>query len=172
MDVDLLCELSEDRITEFLSCFDEDCYVREAAVREAVDRRSCFNLIHLPTSFKIDVFVSEGRPYDITRIRHATHEHLGSGRTIVVPTTSPEDSVISKLKWYRDGNETSERQLDDVPKLAKLLGSSLDLSYRQEAAASVGVSDVRRSIVVARSVRIHGVRHSNGIRLPRFPRGG
>jgi hypothetical protein len=147
MDVNLLCEMPEDRITEFLGCLDQDFYVSEIAVREAVERKSCFNLIHLPTSFKIDVFVSEGRPFDITRMRRATREHLGSGRTIIVPMTSPEDSIISKLEWYRKGNQTSERQWDDVSKLVHLLNSSADLDYLQEAAESVGVSDLLSNLL-------------------------
>lgn len=142
MDVDLLCEITVDVIPQFLNCFDHNFYVSESAVREAVQRKSCFNLIHLPTSFKIDIFVSEGRPFDQIRMQRATQEELGTGNTLSVTMTSAEDSVISKLEWYRKGNETSERQWDDVSRLVRLLGDSADVAYLKEAAESVGVHDL------------------------------
>lgn len=142
MDVDLLCDMTPALIPQFLNCFDRDFYVSESAVREAVQRKSCFNLIHLPTSFKIDIFVSEGRQFDHNRMQRATREQLGTGKTLSVTMTSAEDSVISKLEWYRKGNETSERQWDDVSRLMRLLGTSADVAYLQDAAESVGVKDL------------------------------
>ena len=45
---------------------------------EGARRKTRFNLIHLPTSFKVDVFVSRQRPFDITAMNRATMESLGS----------------------------------------------------------------------------------------------
>ncbi len=50
--------------------------------------------------------------------------------------------IVSKLEWYRETNETSERQWDDVSRLVELLGSAADFDYMHEAAASVGVEDL------------------------------
>ena len=58
MDVDLVCELRPEQVAAFVAAFGPECYVSEPAVRDAVERRSCFNVIHLPTAFKVDVFVS------------------------------------------------------------------------------------------------------------------
>jgi len=142
MDVDVLCDISKDLIADFLKFFGTDYYVSEPAVRDAVERRSCFNLIHIPTAFKIDVFVSEGRPFDSIRMQRATREDLGEDRVISVPMTSLEDVIISKLEWFRKGNETSERQWNDVSRLARLMGESIDLVYLRDAAESVGVADL------------------------------
>ena len=54
MDVDLVCELTLDNVADFVESIGTDYYISESAVRDAVDRKSCFNLIHLPTSFKVD----------------------------------------------------------------------------------------------------------------------
>lgn len=149
MDVDLLCELQEDQIADFLTCFDQDFYVSESAVRDAVLRNLCFNLIHLPTSFKVDVFISPGRDFDQTRIRRATMEKLGEDPSVMVPMTTAEDSIISKLEWYRKSDETSERQWDDVSRLMQLLGSSADLDYLRKAAEATGVEDLLDRLVKA-----------------------
>jgi len=149
MDVDLLCELQETQIASFLSCFDPNFYVSESAVRDAVKRTSCFNLIHLPTSFKVDVFISHGRGFDRTRMQRATSEKLGDNPFVMVPMTTAEDSIISKLEWYRKSDETSERQWDDVSRLVQLLGSSADFDYLREAAAATGVVDLLDRLLVS-----------------------
>ncbi len=72
MDVDLVCDLRADQVGAFVASFGPECYVSESAVRDAVERRSCFNVIHLPTAFKVDVFVSRGRPFDLAAMQHLT----------------------------------------------------------------------------------------------------
>jgi hypothetical protein len=75
-------------------------------------------------------------------MNRATLAILGDGQVLEIPIATPEDSIISKLEWYRKGNETSERQWDDVTRLLKLLGDSADLDYLRSSAQSVGVQDL------------------------------
>ena len=142
MDVDLVAAMTDTIVSEFLKCFDKDYYVSESAVRDAIRRKSCFNLIHLPTSFKVDVFVSRQRPFDIAAMNRATLEHLGDSHSLKIHVATAEDAIISKLEWYRKTNETSDRQWDDVTRLLKLLGSRVELEYLKESAESVGVQDL------------------------------
>jgi hypothetical protein len=142
MDVDLVCELTEDDISQLIEMIGADFYVSETAVREAVRRKGCFNLIYLPTSFKVDVFVSQGRPFDLESMERAKMQWLGGKRSVELPIATAEDSIISKLEWYRLSNETSERQWDDVSRLRDLMGEDADRDYLQKAAQSVGVQDL------------------------------
>jgi len=80
MDVDLVCEMKDEHASPFVESFDLDFYISEPAVRDAVRRKSCFNLIHLPTSFKIDIFVSRGRPYDAEAMQRACLQALWLSR--------------------------------------------------------------------------------------------
>ncbi len=142
MDVDVVCELTEDKISSFIELFDHDFYISELAVRDAVGRKSCFNLIHMPTSFKVDVFVSRGRTFDLESMQRASLQVLGEHRTVEVPIASAEDSIVSKLEWFRLTNETSERQWDDASRLINLLSEAADIAYLKKAAESVGVTDL------------------------------
>lgn len=142
MDVDLVADMTDSAVSEFLQCFNKDFYVSEAAIRDAIQRKSCFNLIHLPTSFKVDVFVSRQRPFDVTAMNRATVERLGENHTFEIRVATAEDAIISKLEWYRKTNETSERQWDDVTRLLKLLGNAADMEYMKTSAESVGVLDL------------------------------
>ena len=147
MDVDLVAELSEEKISDFVACFGDEFYLSEAAVRDAVKRRSCFNLIHLPSSFKVDIFVSRQRPFDDESMRRARLERLGEEKSVEVPIATAEDTIISKLEWFRLMNETSERQWDDVTRLLKLLGDAADRVYLQRAAEIVGVEDLLEQLL-------------------------
>ncbi|MFM8325030.1 MAG: hypothetical protein ACKN9U_09225 [Pirellulaceae bacterium] len=142
MDVDLVCDMKESQVAPFLSRFTEGFYVSQTAVENAVRSKSCFNLIHLPTAFKVDVFVSRARPFDIDSMRRSTLEKIGTTKTLEVPIATAEDSIVSKLEWYRFTEEPSERQWNDVMRLVRLLGERLDITYLRQAADAVGVRDL------------------------------
>ena len=58
------------------------------------------------------------------------------------PIASAEDTILSKLEWYRRGGETSERQWEDVIGVMKVQGEQLDEAYLDRWAAELGVSDL------------------------------
>ena len=77
----------------------------------------------------------------------ASAQTLGDTRSIQVPIATAEDSIVSKLEWYRLTNDTSERQWDDVSRLLNLLGDTADFDYLNDAAESVGVSDLLQRLI-------------------------
>lgn len=98
-DVDVVADFREEHISGFVSALREDFYLDEPAIRDAVRRRSTFNVIHLHTFFKVDVFVAK---HDA-----ATAQELARGRPYMPPEApgteitlaSPEDTVVQKLYW-------------------------------------------------------------------------
>lgn len=147
MDVDLVCELTEPDIPSLLKKLGDAYYASEPAIRDAIRRKSCFNLIHLQTSFKVDVFVSRQRPFDLQVISRAQIGTLVLDGGLAVPIATAEDIIIIKLEWYRLGNEVSERQWNDVSRLMSLLGDSADHDYLQQASQSVGVHDLLQQLL-------------------------
>ena len=61
-DADLTVEPFPGKEAAFCASFDEAYYVSLPAVEEAIRRRSSFNLIHTPTTFKVDIFVRKDDP--------------------------------------------------------------------------------------------------------------
>ena len=61
---------------------------------------------------------------------------------VILPMATVEDSIISKLEWYRLTDETSERQWDDVSRLVRLTGNALDTDHLAASAEMVGVTDL------------------------------
>src|SRR3954465_13756317 len=55
-DLDLVIDLPPARIPLFASRFQDEFYLDTEAISRAIQRHSHFNLIHLTTGFKIDLF--------------------------------------------------------------------------------------------------------------------
>jgi hypothetical protein len=72
MDVDIVADLSPEHIRPILAAVSDEFYASESAIRDAIRRRSSFNLIHLPTSFKVDIFISRGRGFDESSFARST----------------------------------------------------------------------------------------------------
>jgi hypothetical protein len=143
MDVDIVADLSMEHVQPVLSSVAKEYYVSEPAIRDAIRRRSSFNLIHLRTSFKIDIFIGRGRRFDESSFARASIRRLGTAENgIDVPIASVEDILLAKLDWYLAGHEVSERQWDDVSRLVRLNRESLDWSYLESAATEIRVSDL------------------------------
>lgn len=141
-DADLTAEDFSGREGPFVQLFDADYYVSLAAVREANQRNGSFNIIHLPSGFKVDVFILKSRAFDqnLLQRRIITTELDPSGRPIAV--LSPEDILLHKLEWFRLGGEVSDRQWEDVLGVLRVQGERLDGNYLDQWAKELGVSDL------------------------------
>ncbi len=111
----------------------------EHLVGDAIALRRSFNVIHLETMVKVDVFVSRDRPFDRRTLDRARPTPLEDGRAI--PVSSAEDTVLAKLEWFRRGGEVSERQWTDVIGLLTA-GGQLDEAYLRHGAHELGVADL------------------------------
>ncbi len=76
LDVDLVTELSEEHVAGLVERLGTDYYLSEDAIREAVRAHSSFNLIHLATMLKIDIFVWKARPFDQEAFHHLRDESV------------------------------------------------------------------------------------------------
>jgi hypothetical protein len=141
-DVDVVADLGEEHIPAFIAALQNDFYLDEPAVRDAVRRRSTFNVIHLVTMFKVDVFVAKK---DVPTAQELARRRMyvppeAPGREIAL--ASPEDVVVQKLYWYRLGDHVSERQWTDAMQVLNVRGKAMDLGYMQELAIELGVEDL------------------------------
>lgn len=140
LDVDLIVELDGRHVPVLVERLHEAYYLDVSRIESAIRLRRSFNLIHLATMFKIDVFVAKGRPFDAMAMQRATPETLGDEPGApVVPLATAEDIVLAKLEWFEAGGRTSERQWTDVVGVLKLRQSDIDPAYLRRWAAALGV---------------------------------
>lgn len=149
MDVDLVADLNQDSVESFHDHLVKEFYVSKPAMVDAIARKSCFNLIHLSSSFKVDIFILKDRPFDQRSIERAKPGKVDIESDLELPIASPEDTVLSKLEWYRLGNEVSERQWEDVVRVMKILGADADHEYLQKTASELNVDDLLQRLLDA-----------------------
>jgi hypothetical protein len=140
IDVDIVAALEERHVEPLVSALAREFYIDETAVRRAVRDRSSANLIHQATQLKVDLFVAGGTPLDDQQLRRRRIADLGGGRMLHVHP--PEDILLQKLRWFRKGGETSDRQWRDVLGIIRVQGSGLDREYLMRSAPALGVSDL------------------------------
>jgi hypothetical protein len=117
-----------------------DFYLDETALRRAVLEHSSSNLIHQATQLKVDIFVAGGTPLDEQQLRRRRQVEITPGRTLYVHP--PEDILLQKLRRYRKGGETSERQWRDIVGIIRVQAHHLDREYVRANAPVVEVADL------------------------------
>lgn len=140
IDVDLVARLTPEHVEPLEALLKDTCYVEGDAVRRAIASRSSFNLIHLDTMLKVDVFVLKDRPYDQEAFQRVKMDTLAWDDSIQMCFATPEDVILNKLEWYRKGDRLSERQWQDVQGVLKVQGETLDFEYLRRWAGELGVS--------------------------------
>lgn len=147
LDVDIVADLREADAAQLAEMLEGDFYVDGEVIRNAVRRKASFNVIHLPTMMKIDVFAVKERPYSrqaFERMRADTLEDRDGARRFFF--CAPEDTILAKLEWYRSGGEVARRQWDDALGVLKVQAAALDRDYLERWAADLGLTDLLERI--------------------------
>ena len=139
-DADLVVDLRSEHVLTFVSGVEGAFYVSPERVYQAVGRRSSFNLVHLKTGLKIDVFLFKGDLQSLQEMSRRRIFLLPSGDRL--PVASPEDIVLQKLRWYRLGSGVSDQQWRDILGVLKVQRRSLELPYLKEWAERTEVADL------------------------------
>ena len=139
-DVDFVAALEKSHVAALVAAFEADHYLSEEAVRSAVLRRASFNVIHLDTMTKIDVFVPKGDDLSQRQLTRRRTVEVAPGRPLSV--LSPEDVVLQKLRGFRAGGEVAEQQLRDVRGVLATSGPAIDFEDLEAAARLAGLDDL------------------------------
>lgn len=142
VDADVVAELRPEHADRLCSALQGGYYVPEARVRDGIASKTSFNVIHLESMLKVDVFVSRGRPFDRRAMERARASSPSTDDEPPLPLASAEDTILAKLEWFRRGGEVSERQWTDVLGVLRAGVASLDRRYLEEGARELAVADL------------------------------
>ena len=142
-DVDLVANVGQMHVRPLTKALEGDFYVAEELIVEAIRDRSSFNVIHLATMFKADIFVPREDTLSDEEMRRARTETIQVGDTSrAIRFASPEDTILQKLIWYRLGGGISEQQWSDIQGVLRIQGMSLDFDYLARSAAILNIADL------------------------------
>lgn len=150
-DVDIVADLKESDAQSFAEQLTGDFYVDLDMITDAIRLGRPFNVIHLETMFKADIFAMEDEPWSREEMARAhTEQLIGPDGPFRVRFASPEDTLIHKLRWYRSGGESSDRQWADILGVLRVQGAGLDVAYLDRWAAHFEIEDLLMR------ARVHG----------------
>lgn len=144
LDVDIVADVKQYHITTLKKHLQDKYYIDETMIQDAIKDSSSFNLIHLETAIKIDVFIFKDEPYQRNAMERRIKDTFDDDQELTYYFSSPEDIIIAKLQWYEKGERVSERQWLDIIGVIKVQGGSLDSQYLEMWTQKLGVVDLLR----------------------------
>lgn len=143
-DIDLVIAATPTQLRTLINLLPVSEYYRDLEMAmDAYRDRSMFNVLDTVTGFKIDLIFVKLGDFDQEAFRRRSLETIG-GNPVSVST--PEDVIIAKLDWARQGQ--SLRQIEDVAGVIKAEWESLDKAYLESWIKRLGLlsqwNDARR----------------------------
>lgn len=142
LDIDIVADMQTEHIQPLVEALSKEFYADGEMMKDAIEHRSSFNLIHYETAFKVDIFIRKPRAFDQMQLSRRRVSVIATDPEESVYITSPEDTVLAKLEWYRMGGEVSDRQWRDILGILKTRTGDLDVEYLHKWAAELHVSEL------------------------------
>ncbi len=139
-DIDIVLELRPARLKLFIESFQNDFYAEEESIREEVNRRGMFNLIHKEYAFKVDFIIRKETEFQDSCFKRRRDVRWGDYDAWMI---SLEDLVIAKLLWAKDS--LSELQLRDVKNLL-LTAGNLDTVYLDQWIGRLSLKEIYKKV--------------------------
>jgi len=150
-DIDVVVELEEGLASEFASQLEGEFYVDEITIGRAIRNKGSFNILHLNSGIKVDLFILADDAFDHQEFERHRLELIQAEPERRVFVKSPEDIVLRKLHWFRLGGEVSDRQWTDILGVLRTQGDRLDAEYLEHWASHLGLTDLLERAIRSRS---------------------
>jgi hypothetical protein len=124
-DIDLVVFLSRDHISRLVSLFSSEVFycppVEVIRIESSRERRGHVNLIHIPSGYKADLYLSKEDPLHIWGMSRARVVRVDEEPVHLAPV---EYVIVRKLEFYREGG--SEKHVRDIRGMLSLSSASID----------------------------------------------
>lgn len=142
LDVDIVADLKLSHVQPLVEAMTGEFFIDEMMVTEAIKRKSFFNVIHLDTMQKIDIFILSNQPLAQLEMQRRQQLIITQNPERLAWFLSPEDIILQKLIWYRLGGGVSDRRWRDVLGVLKVQADRLDFNYLAEWAEKLNLTDL------------------------------
>jgi hypothetical protein len=133
-DLDVVIDPTPDALERLVLGLDASLfYVDADTARDALQRRTMFNVIEMATAWKVDLVIRKARPFSIEELRRRQRVTILG---VEVATATAEDTIVAKLEWMKTGG--SDRQLDDVAGIIRVQ-ERLDVAYIERWVRELGL---------------------------------
>jgi hypothetical protein len=141
-DADLVVDLKPHQVMQLVKTLGPAFHVDADMIREAIRDRSSFNVIHLATMFKVDLFLLKDDPLSQAEMARRERYQISEDPQQAFFVASAEDTILQKLQWFQIGGEVSDRQWNDVIGVCRVQKGRLDVAYLQWGAQEIGIANL------------------------------
>lgn len=124
-DIDFVTDIKPEHIQGLLECFpEEEYYISEESIKNAIRHRFQFNIIHPASGLKVDVVIRDRGEFDKSRFSRVCNFKMDD---VGVNFASPEDVILKKMEFYKAGG--SEKHLRDITGVIEISRELIDFKY-------------------------------------------
>jgi hypothetical protein len=146
-DVDITVAAFGDKAEQLYNMLKGSFYISEEAIYQAISNRSSFNIIHLKSAFKIDIFIRKDDDFHRQLFLRRRKVKLDESIEHLFDIVSAEDIILLKLQWYQSAGCVSERQWSDVLGVLAVQSQMLDMKYLSSCSEKLGLSDILQKAI-------------------------
>ena len=139
-DIDFVCKLNTKTLDKLHQALKDTFVFDINMANDALSRGASFNIFHDKSLSKIDIFTNIDEFQEEEFLRAIPIEVPGT--EIKVMIASPEDTILSKIVWYKKGNMVSDQQWRDIKGVIRIQGNKLDQNYLQDQAQKLKIKDL------------------------------
>jgi len=146
-DADITVAAFGDRAEQLYNVLKESFYVSREAMYQAVSNRGSFNIIHLESAFKIDIFIQKDDDFHRQLFLRRKKVKLDESIQHFFDIVTAEDIILLKLQCYQSAGCISERQWSDVLGVFVVQSQMLDMKYLRSCSEKLGLSDILQKAI-------------------------
>jgi hypothetical protein len=146
-DADITVTPFADGAEQLYNVLRKNFYISKEAMQEAISSRGSFNIIHLKSAFKIDMFIQKDDDFHRLVFIRRKKVKLDESIDHLFDIVSAEDIILLKLQWYESSGCESERQWSDVLGVLAVQSGSLDTEYLRSCSEKLGLSDILQKAI-------------------------
>jgi len=140
LDADLIALIAPVQLRALSTALGKAWYCDEEMMERALRGGSAFNLIHIGSAIKVDIFPATSQ-FHHAQLERARMTHLQPPVAVDCMVTTAEDILLAKLSWYNEGGRISDRQWNDITGLIAA-NTAMDWPYVNDWATRLGLADL------------------------------
>ncbi len=146
-DVDIIANIRQLHILPMVTKLEADFYIDEEMIRNAILHNASFNVIHLDTMFKVDIFILKHDPASQKEMARRERYQISEDPRQTLILATAEDTILHKLYWFQLGGGVSKRQWNDVLGVLQIQHKILDYKYLERGARQRGVVELLEKVL-------------------------
>ena len=140
-DFDLVVTIKPQQIPSLIKAFQDEFFVSQEAIQNALSKQSMFNLIHFDSGIKVDFWMIQDNEFDRERFERRQKHGYGGKK---VYFSSPEDIILKKILWFKESE--IQKHLEDALGILEVQ-QNLDLNYLRKWANKLGIQDLLKGLL-------------------------